>query len=73
MQAILFQEDLAPEKVWVRLSLLTENDEIFGVLLNEPIGDYECHEGSLIEIAEIVKDDRKFLFFTGRTMERMLS
>ena len=59
--------------MWVRLSALTQNDEILGILLNEPFNDYGCHEGSLIEIAESKETKDSFLYFTGRMAERMLS
>lgn len=66
VQALLFSEENGIEQVWVRLTFMTQNDEIFGELLNEPYQDYGCHEGTLIELAEVNSKDDKVLIFTGR-------
>ena len=58
------------EQVWVRLTFMTMNDEIFGELLNEPYQDYGCHEGTLIELTEAKAGDGKVLVFTGRMAEK---
>ncbi|MCR5409356.1 MAG: hypothetical protein K6E90_00065 [Lachnospiraceae bacterium] len=66
VQALLYSEENGIEKVWVRLTFMTQNDEIFGELLNEPYQDYGCHEGTLIELKEVDSNDDKVLVFTGR-------
>lgn len=66
VQALLFSEKNGIEQVWVRLTFMTQNDEIFGELLNEPYQDFGCHEGTLIELVETNAGDDKVLIFTGR-------
>lgn len=66
VQALLFSEKNGIEQVWVRLTFATQNDEVFGELLNEPYQDYGCHEGTLIELVETNAGDEKVLVFTGR-------
>ena len=70
VQAFIFNEkNHGVEQVWVRLSFMTEKDEIFGELLNEPYKDYGCHEGDFIEINEVTAGDETILIFTGRTAQ----
>lgn len=66
VQALLFSEGNEIEQVWVRLTFMTQNDEIFGELLNEPYQDFGCHEGTMIELREVDSNDDKVLLFTGR-------
>lgn len=70
VQALLFSEKNGIEQVWVRLTFMTENGEIFGELLNEPYQDYGCHEGTLIELTEVKSGDDKVLLFTGRMAKK---
>ena len=70
VQALLYSEKNGIEQVWVRLTFMTMNDEIFGELLNEPYQDYGCHEGTLIELTEAKAGDDKVLVFTGRMAEK---
>jgi len=66
VQALLYSKENGIEQVWVRLTFMTNNDEIFGELLNEPYQDYGCHESTLIELVETDACDDKVLVFTGR-------
>ncbi len=67
VQAGLYMPDEGIERVWVRLTLVSENEEIFGELLNEPYKDFGCHQGDLIEIEQVnISEDDQALFFTGR-------
>lgn len=70
VQALLYDDNSGGELVWVRLTFMTENDEIFGELLNEPFHDHGCHEGMLIELEEVEAGDDKVLLFTGRTARK---
>ncbi len=72
VQALLFSEDNGIEQVWVRLAFMTQNDEIFGELLNEPYKDYGCHEGTLIEITEFHSEEDRVLLFTGRMAKKQV-
>lgn len=69
VQALLYSEKNGIEQVWVRLTFMTMNDEIFGELLNEPYRDYGCHKGTLIELTEAKAGEDKVLVFTGRMAE----
>lgn len=66
VQALLYSKENGIEQVWVRLTFMTQNNEIFGELLNEPYQDYGCHKGMLIELMEVKAKDDKVLIFTGR-------
>ncbi len=70
VKALLIGKENGIEQVWVRLTFVTQDKEIFGELLNEPYRDYGCHEGDLIEIQEVNVEDGKVLVFTGRIAER---
>ena len=70
VKALLIGKENGIEQVWVRLTFVTRDNEIFGELLNEPYRDYGCHEGDLIEIQEVNVKDGKVLVFTGRMAER---
>ena len=65
VQALLISEEKGIEQVWVRLSLVSKRNGIFGELLNEPHNDYGCHEGMLIGIKELQTADNKYLVFNG--------
>ena len=64
--ALLYSKDNGIGQVWVRLTFVTENGEIFGELLNEPYRDFGCHEGTLIELEEVKSEDDTYLVYTGR-------
>ena len=66
VQALLYSEENGIEQVWVRLTFVTKDNEIFGELLNEPNHDYGCHKGDLIELEETDAGEDKVLVFTGR-------
>ena len=70
VQALLVNDENMAEQVWVRLTFITENGEIFGELLNEPYRDQGCHEGDMIELEEMGAQDKTALVFTGRIAER---
>lgn len=64
---VIVANDSKLERVWVRLIFGTEDDTVFGSLLNEPYNEMGCHKGDIIELALTTISDEKVLFFTGRT------
>ena len=66
VQALLYSEENGIELVWVRLTFVTKDNEVFGELLNKPNHDYGCHKGDLIELEETDTGDEMVLVYTGR-------
>ena len=51
-----------PEKVWVRLDGITENENTFrGELLNQPYGDFGVNKGDPIDVLFVKGNDGSFL------------
>ena len=71
VQALLISEENGIERVWVRLTFVSESNGIFGELLNEPYKDFGCHQGTMIGMKEIQSEDEMFLVFNGLTAELM--
>jgi len=70
LQVILFKEGLQLEAVWVKCYTYTDN-ELFGLLLNEPEQDFGFHEGSIIGFAPMETDNGTICVYTGRRLEKL--
>lgn len=65
IQVLLCQNGMQIERVWVRCFAYTE-DELFGILLNEPNQDFGVHRGSMIGFAPVETKEGLLCVYTGR-------
>lgn len=65
IQVLLLKEGFKPEQVWVKCWKYTEN-ELFGILLNEPDQNFEIHHGYTISFAPTRNGDEIICFYTGK-------
>lgn len=68
IQVFLYQENMQPEIVWVKCYTYTD-EELFGLLLNEPNQDFEIHNGSIIGFVPIKTDDGLLCVYTGKCLK----
>ncbi len=68
IQVLLYKEGMHTEQVWVRCYAFTDN-ELFGLLLNEPHQNFGVHNGSIIGFAPVKTDDGLLCVYTGRWLE----
>ena len=67
IQVLLYQEGSRPEMVWVKCYAYTQN-ELFGLLLNEPNQDFGVHEKDIIGFAPMKTERGMICVYTGKRL-----
>lgn len=69
IQIVLFQKGMQPEQVWVKCWSFTDN-ELYGMLLNEPNQDFGVHYGSIIGFAPIKQENGILCVYNGKILDK---